>query len=453
LLAQAFPNLTAAQIVQILYDSARDAGDPGIDAVYGRGVLDLTRAFAPIGSMSLAGSGALASDISNASLSAPMGDARQGAIGAVILDGFSRAYAVDLAQNINREGPGRRLPALMASRQRSFAVGVQGLNVAVTVVPTQTGVELQRLQLSGAQAEQARALAATVTGRLGSDAQFAIGAAEGGNALTARLAGRDDPAFLIARDPSNESGFDVAVGGSVAVRRRFGAWGLTVAEERGDVLTRRDTAMAALEWKPERFGYTRTTVGLDRRFGGLRTQLSLTHLSEANSVLGARFSGALGDARADSDFLDLGLRYDLGAGWTLGGSMRQGWTHARLRGGVAGSGLLRTNGFAADIGKRGIFGKGDRFGFRVAQPLRVSSGGIDLSLPGGWDYASESVTGWNVERINLAPTGREVDFETSYAVPFLGGDVSGNWFVRRDAGNFAMLGADKGGAVRLSFGF
>ncbi|MEI9927967.1 MAG: hypothetical protein WDN44_10140 [Sphingomonas sp.] len=61
---------------------------------------------------------------------------------------------------------------------------------------------------------RARALAATVAGRLGSTAQFAIGASQSGNALTAQLAGREDPAFLIARDPSNGSGFDVQVGGS-----------------------------------------------------------------------------------------------------------------------------------------------------------------------------------------------------------------------------------------------
>ncbi len=147
---------------------------------------------------------------------------------------------------------------------------------------------------------------ASIAGRLGNNAQFAIGASESGNALTSRLAGRDDPAFLVARDPSNGSGFDVDVGGSVAVRQAIGAWGVSLAEEHGDVLTRRDTTLYGLQWKPERFGYDRTTLGIDRRFGGVRAGLSVTRLDEANSVLGARFSGALGAARATSWFLDLG---------------------------------------------------------------------------------------------------------------------------------------------------
>lgn len=57
LLAQAFPNLTGAEIVEILLDTARDAGAAGTDAVYGRGVLDIAAAVAPSGSTTVAGTG------------------------------------------------------------------------------------------------------------------------------------------------------------------------------------------------------------------------------------------------------------------------------------------------------------------------------------------------------------------------------------------------------------
>ncbi|RYD54384.1 MAG: hypothetical protein EOP60_07725 [Sphingomonadales bacterium] len=45
LLAQANPGMSAAQLVAALYASARDAGAPGQDAIYGRGIVDLTAAF------------------------------------------------------------------------------------------------------------------------------------------------------------------------------------------------------------------------------------------------------------------------------------------------------------------------------------------------------------------------------------------------------------------------
>lgn len=45
LLAQANPGMSGAQLVDLLFRSARDVGATGVDAVYGRGVMDLTRAF------------------------------------------------------------------------------------------------------------------------------------------------------------------------------------------------------------------------------------------------------------------------------------------------------------------------------------------------------------------------------------------------------------------------
>ncbi|MEZ0242126.1 MAG: S8 family serine peptidase, partial [Sphingomonas sp.] len=453
LIAQAFPNMTGEQIVTLLYASARDAGAPGIDDVYGRGILDLTRAFQPMGSMSVAGTRSVASTEMNLTLSAPMGDARQGPLRVVVLDAFDRAYTMDLVGTIDRDRPQRRLAGLMASRERNYAVGVKGIRVGVTLVPTTEPLMLERLGIRGEDARRARILAATVIGRLGVTSEFAIGASESGNALTSRLAGRDDPSFLIARDPSNSTGFDVDVGGSVAVRQRLWGFGVTLAAEYGDVLARRDPALGPLAMRPERLGYGRTTLGLDRRIGPLRIGASATRMTEADTLLGARFMAGLGRARADSVFIDFGARADFGNGWTLGGSLRRGWTWAELRGGINGSGMIRTDGFAADAGKAGVFGGHDRIGFRVAQPLRVSNGGIDYLLPAQWDYSTLSVTAWNSARLNLAPQGRELDFELSYVRPFLGGDISGNLFVRRDPGNFASMPDDRGGAIRVSFGF
>ena len=453
LLAQAFPHLTGAQIVQLLYATARDAGAAGADPVYGRGILDLTRAFQPVGALSLAGERSAALDQVNGTLSGPMGDAAQGSLGAVVLDGFDRAFATDLARSIHRQGPARHLPAVMASRERSFTVGARDLSVAVSLVPGRDTLRIERLSIGERHASAARMLAVTVSGKIGSKAQFAIGASESGNALTARLAGRAEPAFLVARDPVNNSGFDVDVHGSAAFRRMVGPWGLSVAQEHGDVLTRRNSQFQALQLRSQRYAYWRTTIGIDRELGTARTGLTLTRLSEADTVLGAHFSGVLGAAKADSLFVDLGTRLDLGAGWAVGGSMRQGWSWATLRGGVRGSGMIRTNGFSADLAKRGLVGTADRIGMRIAQPLRVARGGLDIELPGDWDYSTQQVSRWDVSRVNLAPKGREIDYELSYVWPLQSGDLSSNLFVRRHPGNYAALPADTGAAMRLTLAF
>ncbi|NNC73294.1 MAG: S8 family serine peptidase, partial [Sphingomonadaceae bacterium] len=102
LLAQAFPNLGGGEIVQLLFQTARDAGAAGDDAVYGQGILDLFEAFQPQGQTVLAGSNAPVDFGINATLSAPMGDAQQSGLGAVILDGYDRAFAIDLASSVQR---------------------------------------------------------------------------------------------------------------------------------------------------------------------------------------------------------------------------------------------------------------------------------------------------------------------------------------------------------------
>src|SRR5439155_14764894 len=85
LMAQAFPNLTGKQIVDILFRSATDLGATGVDSIYGRGGLDIARAFQPIGQTSLANGKTPVSMITNGDLPAVAGDAKGGtALGAII---------------------------------------------------------------------------------------------------------------------------------------------------------------------------------------------------------------------------------------------------------------------------------------------------------------------------------------------------------------------------------
>ncbi|WP_267419168.1 S8 family peptidase, partial [Sphingomonas sp. GC_Shp_1] len=450
LLAQAFPNLTGAQLVDLLFRTARDAGAAGVDTVYGNGVLDLTKAFQPVGTTSVAGSTVPVSITSNATLSAPMGDATSAGLGAVILDSYNRAFAIDLARTIQRTGPQRTLAGVLQSRQRSMAIGMGGTAVSMTIAPRATGdVVLYRSSLSNGQAEQARAIAGSVTQRLGAKTSFGFAFSQSSGSLTAQMVGQAEPAFLVAGQSG--LGFDSVARSATAIRQEVRGVGVTAAIENGNVLSRRDPLITGLDGY-RRSGYQRTTLMLDKAFGGLTTTLSATNLAERDTLLGARFDGGLGAARATSWFVDAGARWQMGAGWTMGGAWRQGWTTADLRGGMAGSGRLRTESFAADVGKDGVFGN-DSLGFRFAQPLRVSRGGIDYALPTNYDYSTLQVTEWTVQRLNLAPTGRELVAEARYSVVAGPGSLQTNLFWRHDPGNFATIPADVGMAMRYSMGF
>jgi hypothetical protein len=86
------------------------------------------------------------------------------------------------------------------------------------------------------------------------------------------------------------------------------------------------------------------------------------------------------------------------------------------------------------------------------QPLRVRSGGFNLRAPVSYDYDTLSI-GYEDRFFNLAPTGREVDFEAAYSMPLLGGDLSANAFLRTDPGHIEAMRDDIGGAVRFTLGF
>lgn len=453
LLAQAFPNLTGKQIVDLLYLTARDAGAAGVDSIYGQGVLDLSRAFQPVGTSTLASMRTPVSLTNNGTMSAPMGDAQQNGLGAVILDGFDRAFAIDLANTIGRASQRPVLHGLLDGRSRAAVSRVDGLTIAMTVAPSRQGALVERTMLDARAAEGARALAGSVTRRLGRNMGFGIGFATGGGALTAQLAGHGEPAFLVARPAGGGFGFDADARNSAALRVVRGGLGLTAAAETGGVAWQAQSVIAALDGRWQRSPYQRFALTADRRIGPVALSASLSRMSEDATILGARLGDGLGGGRATSWFGDLAARVALGGGWDAGGSYRQGRTDARLGGAIAGAGTIMTSAWAADVGKSGVLGPGDTMGFRIAQPLRVARGGIDVRLPTYWDYGSLSVTEWTPQRLNLAPTGRELDYEWRYATPLGAGWLDANLFWRRQPGNIAAAPDDKGAAVRYAIAF
>jgi hypothetical protein len=99
-----------------------------------------------------------------------------------------------------------------------------------------------------------------------------------------------------------------------------------------------------------------------------------------------------------------------------------------------------------------LLSRADSLSLRIAQPLRISKGGLNLTLPTGYDYTTQTAT-FGISRINLAPEGRALDLEAAYSLPFVGGSLGTNFYWRKDPGNIAAAPNDIGGAVRVSFGF
>lgn len=448
LLASAFPNLSGRQIVELLLTSADDAGTPGRDGIYGNGILNIAAAMAPRGTLSMAGTGAPI-PAEGGQTSGPMGDAKGQSLGVVILDGYSRAYAMDLARTLSAMPQERPLAQALQGEIGSATAFSGTTAVSITMRRNLSGnpeVGLAQTGLSYQDSRKAKAIAGLALTRLTPRTSVALGFAESGKTLQQRLAGAEHKAFLVARDPTARAGFVADGQSAIGMRHDLGPAALTLTSERGRV---RDLDDSNPLGEP---GYSVSTLTADRRLGRARLSLGATRLHEEETILGARFSSTFGSGGATSWFVDAAAGYDIGNGWNAAASYRRGWTGLPGGGSLGQGGSLVSEAFSFDLARTGAFAAGDRLAFRVMQPLRVRSGGFDLSVPASYDYGTGAV-GYEQRLYSLAPTGRELDFEAAYGIGAWGGDLSANLFLRTDPGHIETMRSDIGGAIRFTKSF
>ncbi|HEY0116399.1 MAG TPA: S8 family peptidase [Allosphingosinicella sp.] len=451
LLASAFPNLTGAQIVSILLNSADERGAAGTDSTFGRGFLNIQRAFQPQGATRVAGGSAVAvNGSSNGTASTAMGDAEPDLPGVIILDGFDRAYALDLARTLERARQDRPLAEALEPGVTTGRASSGASSVSVTLRRNLAGrsqLEIAQAGLRPEDAQRARLVAGHAITRLTPRTMLAMGFSETGHALQQRLANQGNGAFLVARDPDGRTGFVASGTGSVGVRHDLGPAALTVTAEEGEVS---DDALRTLAVSAPR--YRSASLTADRGFGPFHATLGVTRLEELSTVLGGRF--AFAPAGSISNFIDAGLRYEMGGGWGSQVRLRAGWTQLPGGNGFVRGGRLLTESWSVDLWRRGAFAAGDLISLRVTQPLRVRSGGYELDVPVSYDYADGSVD-YRLGTFNLTPRGRQIDVEAAYQIPLFngGGSLSAHAFLRRDPGHVAAMRDDLGAAVRVSFDF
>ncbi len=451
LLAQAFPNLSSAQIVDLLLRTATDLGAPGTDTIFGRGALDIARAFAPQGSANFAGSAIPVSLINGGTSAAPIGDAQQTGTAAVILDGYGRAYTLDLGSTVKAGAIAPRLAQGLGIGSQSRMTGGANSAVSLSVASAGSTARADRLLLSAHEQQQTRALAGAMFTRLSRDTVAAFGIMQGGASLKASLTGEGGPAFLVGQQAGRDWGFQSRAKSAFAISHQIGATRLSVVGETGEATMWQRALLDGSRPDQKSSRYGAVGISADRRFGPFLLNAGVTTLTESDTLLGARFGGFAGVSGARTLFADAGIALALGRGWSLGGAWRQGWTRLRAGGLRDGADQLRSTSWSVDLTGQNVALRGDHFGLRVSQPLRVSQGGFNLTLPTGYDYASLSTTTGS-RFFNLAPTGREIDVEAVWSARLGGGWIGTNLFWRRDPGNIAAAPDDVGVAVRYNLG-
>jgi hypothetical protein len=355
---------------------------------------------------------------------------------------------VSALQRAERERP---LGQALQPGLSTATAGARGVAVSITVdrkLSGQPQAGLAQIGLTYEDARKARVLSGVAMSRLGPRTAMALGLAESGKTLERRLTGQYQDAFLVARDPMSRTGFHGDSAGAVGLRHQLGLIGMSLTGERGEV------RQPGFERAIARPRYDIASLSFDRRLGRARLSLGASRLGEEATLLGARFSPTIGVGGGTSWFADAAASMDFGRGWGAFAAYRRGWTSATGSGGLARRGSLSSDAWTLDLGKAGALRPGDRFALRLMQPLRVRSGGFDLSVPVSYSYDSLSA-GYEDRFFNLAPTGREIDLEAAYGFDLLGGagHMSANAFARRDPGNVAATDPDLGAAIRFTLGF
>ena len=457
LLAQAFPSMSGAELVERLLESAHDVGAPGVDAIYGWGILDINRAMQPAGQTNLAGTSGIVplSSVTGAGSEA-MGDALTTAsLETVILDKYQRAYAMDLGGSMRSASLVPRLRNALSGDQRTLGGASEAASFAFTVNAAGGFAEPiwpEAMRLSQEDARQAQVLAARVALRVSPDTQIGFGFADSANGLVAQMQGAKRPAFFVAQDAGGEEGFHADNRVTLAMRRQLGPWGLTVGAEAGRIVSGAPAYLGLRRDDRTRDGMTRVGVAVDRTWGPVDMAFGVNWLNENRTVLGGRFSDAFGGKGADSVSLDGRLGWDFAPSWRIAGAWRESWTRARTSGLIADGSGLRSRAWSVDLSREQVFGKSDSLALRIAQPMRVEKGQLRLDMPISYDYATETA-GFGTRSLNLAPTGREIIGELAWNGRLLTGWASASVFYRRDPGHYAQLPDDKGVALRWTTGF
>lgn len=372
LLKQYWPKLGGREISRILLDTATDLGAPGVDQVFGAGLLDVEKAMkvqAP--AASFAAADAVLIRFSSLTTSAPFGGAAaaaalNGRTGKMtVFDRYGRDFAMTGSANVRARGSGLLAGAMLAPTDAPWRA---------------------------AQAEAARFGFATNVG-----AQAAV---------------RPDIPAVVSFSPV--VGQQVTLGTNVMVG---GGTGLAGSPLRG--ITSMPVG-SMYSWFAG--GWSASFSSGTSRDGRLRQQvlgfamplgfgLELSDLAERGQVLGMRGEAALGLTGARTTLATLTYRRML-AGIDL--TARATGSSTRAQGG---SDLLRFGGpligsaFSLE-GAGGLFGGRATLG--LSSPLRVERARAALLTPVSFDLISGALTTRSAT-VDMAPTARELDLELGWS--------------------------------------
>lgn len=455
-LRSAFPYLTAKEIKSLLLSTADDLGDPGVDDVYGHGLMNLDRATQPVGELTVAstdsvdGGGAPAED-SFVNLGPAFGDALIGAellAAGVAFDGFGRPYTFGLEERVTSKGRDLNLDGLVAPSTANYgsvhlAPGYRmDLNLDSEAAQVTWSTALEELDET-----ERPTYGMALTGDLGVNGSFRFGLQQGAGSIlgvgSEQLSLSDRSLSFVTQGGANLPQFGlITKGAGASINQRFGddhevtvGW-ISDADEVNLVAAERQALQV---------------ISRHRLTDGLVVGVGAGLMDERGTFLASESGGAFGDdSRSQAAFSSLLARYEFAGEYGIEGH----WTAAVASPNLGSQAMLDTGQVRADSWGGGLFrsrlfSEQDRLGIRMSQPFRVADADGQLSVPVGRDFDGNVIR--SRQKVDLEPSGREIDLEVAYRIEMDTRTlVSTNLFLRHEPGHDAGAEPDLGLLARVA---
>jgi hypothetical protein len=429
LLKQMWPTLRADQIANILFVTATDLGAPGVDPVYGHGLLNIQRALQPVGLLTTTTGNGRSIVVAGAVLPTPATSAlwqlaASGNLHAVGIDGYQRNFNLDLGATVTH-------PAALTLDQ-AFGDMEGRVDVADRVLADGAHMTLAYTRQSpaiGAPNATKRLAAFSYVTRNADGRELALGS--GGMAANAfgigalELRGTQGNLALANEPALANPYFSLLPGASYAAmaqRRggfkiRFGLLTSNANQALSPSPTFQESCIpitsSSLTPKADA-----AMVEMSQSFDAAAFSLSVARTNETNAYLGTQASGALmlGPGAATTS-VSATAAWLLTPWLALAGQASYGitpGTHNETSL-ITDVSDIRTNAFALALVASDRFRQGDRLGFSVSQPMRTYSGQLVLDVMSGIDGNGAPVR--DRMHFSMVPTARELRTELNYQFP------------------------------------
>lgn len=476
------PALTGEDVAQVIFASATDRGDAGVDPVWGNGfVLDAAQVINSIvgpvtvptinqatsgsggsggGGSSGAGAALLVGAVVAGALLARGGSKDGGSKGqlekTLVLDSYGRPFEVDLGDYVTVSDRATDVDSFFSSLDEQYGA-----------VRVQTGLDNSFIDFSYSsfgtepfEFDRHSALAGDVVWaeEQNTDVSFSFSGGQQ-DGLNYRINHNTNPntqfASVTDQGPRGVMSQAVFLSGETFVSPALGfssrANSAVISYPLADSLSLQMGVVSVDE--VQEFGLDSSSALLQLEYrlserGAVDVQFA--QLTENQSFFGGSSGGVFGVDQTETWTINLTAHYRLSERIALVGNMGQGLSYideadesllhnfSNVRSEWFGFGLLANN----------LFSDGDRAGIAWSQPMRITSGEVDYVIP--YALGAQRSVLKNTSRLNLQAEGAEHRLEAYYRIPVFGfGEIGSFLMMRSEPNHVQGAGTDYSAMVTL----